>query len=652
MKWLRRQAERRWRKSGLTVHRETYREQCSAVNTELNTARTEYYHTKLSESQSPKETYKIGNNLLFPKQESALPSHESVSELAEKFADFFSNKIEIIRSNLEKRANKGQGISDRDEQPQPLNILTSFRPATEAEISKFIRRSATKSCDLDPIPTWLLKICLVELLPVITHIVNLSLSTSAVPSEFKVALVIPLLKKILLDPEIFKNFRPVSNLTYISKLIERVVADRLNEHLDNNNLQEVFQSAYKNLHSTETALTRVQNDLLKSIDSDGGAILVLLDLSAAFDTIDHSILLARLHDLGVRGAALEWFRSYISDRKQSVYVQGQRSQERDLPYGVPQGSVLGPILFSIYIIPLGQIARSHGLKYHLYADDKQMHIAFKPSDPQSVSTSVNSIETCSTSVIEWLTDNKLKCNGDKTELLVILNKNVKCQPPISHLTIDEAVITPSDRVRNLGAIFDSSLDSESFINAKCKSAIHSLRNISRVRRCLTREATKTLVHAYVTSKLDYCNGLLYGVPSSALQRLQRVQNYAARVISRVPKYAHITPVLSNLHWLPVKLRINFKILVLVYKSLHGLAPRYLADLLQPYTPVRSLRSADQHILQPGKARLRTYGERAFEYAGPKLWNNLPLHIKTAKSVGEFKRMLKTHFFKSAFEHCT
>ena len=626
-----------------------YREQCCAVNSELNKARTEYYHNKLSESQSPKETYRIGNDLLFPKQESALPSHESVSQLTEQFADFFNDKIEVIRSNLAQRTATRQGRLHRDTQ-QPQQLLTSFRPATESEISKLIKRSATKSCDLDPIPTWLLKLSLVELLPIITHIVNLSLSTSVVPPELKVALVTPLLKKILLDPEIFKNFRPVSNLTYISKLIERVVADRVNEHLVVNDLHEEFQSAYKDLHSTETALTRVQNDLLVSIDSNGGAILVLLDLSAAFDTIDHSILLERLHNLGVRGAALDWFRSYLSDRKQCVYVQGERSKPRDLPYGVPQGSVLGPILFSLYIIPLGHIARSHGLQYHLYADDTQMYIAFKPSDPQSVSTSVNTIETCAANVIDWLTDNKLKCNGDKTELLILLSKNLKCRSPISQITIDAAVITPSDKVRNLGAIFDSSLDSESFINAKCKSAIHSLRNISRVRRCLTMEAAKTLVHAYVTSKLDYCNGLLYGVPASAMQRLQRVQNYAARVISRVPKYAHITPVLQHLHWLPVKLRIDFKILILVYKSLHGLAPRYLEGLLVPYVPTRSLRSADKHLLQPRTARLRSYGERAFAYAGPKLWNDLPLEIRSAKSIDEFKRLLKTHYFHIAYDN--
>ena len=230
----------------------------------------------------------------------------------------------------------------------------------------------------------------------------------------KIALITPLLKKILLDPETLKNFRPVSNLSYISKLIERVVAERLNYHLTSNNLHEVLQSAYEKFHSTETALLKVQNDLLMSIDADGGAILVLLDLSAAFDTIDHSVLLNRLSDLGIHGAVLSWFKSYLTGRRQSVKIKGQRSSERDLPFGVPQGSVLGPILFTIYTIPLGNIARSHGLLYHLYADDNQLYLSFRPLDPASLKCSLDSVLKCVDEIKEWLSANFLKFNGDKT----------------------------------------------------------------------------------------------------------------------------------------------------------------------------------------------------------------------------------------------
>ena len=159
-----------------------------------------------------------------------------------------------------------------------------------------------------------------------------------------------------------------------------------------NGLHEKFQSAYKKYHSTETALIRVQNDLLVALDTDGGTVLMLLDLSAAFDTIDHAILLRRLYALGIRGPALAWFKSYLSDRKQSVNIQGTKSELRDLPYGVPQGSVLGPILFTLYTMPFGDIARKFGLHIHIYADDTQLSISFKLKDPSSLAMSISNIQ--------------------------------------------------------------------------------------------------------------------------------------------------------------------------------------------------------------------------------------------------------------------
>ena len=647
IKQQRRQAERKWRKSKSSADRQTYRDFCIAANNELISAKRDYFHTKLSETTSQKDIYSISNDLLFGKSENPLPDHDNIAELVDRFADYFNDKIQVIRDDIAKVLNDSE--PPELQSPDINEFLSVLSPASEEEVHRLIKRSATKSCDLDPLPTWLLKLCLEELLPVITHIINVSLSSGEVSPELKLALVIPLLKKALLDPEILKNFRPVSNLSYISKLIERVVADRLNVFLVDNGLHEPLQSAYKKYHSTETALLKVQNDILMSVDADGGAILVLLDLSAAFDTIDHEILLNRLFNLGVRDSALAWFRSYLTDRRQCVYIKGTKSKERRLPYGVPQGSVLGPILFTLYTTPLGNIARASGLKYHLYADDKQLYIAFKPTDDSSVALSIQTLQKCACDVKHWLTNNFLKCNGDKTDLLVVTNKKSRHKHNISSLSIDTDVITPSKTVRNLGAIFDSHMDSEAFVNSKCKSALHCLRNISRVRRSLTVNAVKTLIQAYITSRLDYCNCLLYGIPERLLYRLQKVQNYAARVVSLLPKRDHITPTLAELHWLPVKQRIIFKMLLLTYKCLHGQAPVYLADLLTPHAPCRSLRSANMQRLEVPPTRLRTYGDRSFAAAAPRLWNDLPMEVKCAPTVETFKSRLKTHLYVQAFE---
>ena len=195
-----------------------------------------------------------------------------------------------------------------------------------------------------------------------------------------------------------------------------------------------------------------------ALDSDGGALLVLLDLSAAFDTIDHETLFRRLEDLGVHGSAHSWFRSYLSGRKQSVYINGTKSAPHNLPFGVPQGSVLGPLLFTLYTIPLGEIARKYGLLYHIYADDTQLYIAFRPKDKASTSDIIIKIQNCFSEIKTWMSENLLKLNGDKTEFLIMTLKKHQHNIEVEYLELDSVRIYPSESVRNLGAVFDNLLN--------------------------------------------------------------------------------------------------------------------------------------------------------------------------------------------------
>jgi hypothetical protein len=182
------------------------------------------------------------------------------------------------------------------------------------------------------------------------------------------------------------------------------------------------------------------------------------------------------------------------------------------------------------------------------------------------------------------------------------------------------------------------------VTAVCKSAYYQLHNIGSIRKYLSRDVAAQLIHSFVTSRLDYCNSLLYGISDKSLKRLRKVQNTAARIVTLSRKYDHITPVLKTLHWLPVHLRIDFKILLLKYKVVNGVAPAYLCELLVPYVPARSLRSSSVILLVVPKTRTTTYGDRSFSAVAPKLWNGLPDVIRTADSVQSFKRLLKTHLF--------
>lgn len=222
----------------------------------------------------------------------------------------------------------------------------------------------------------------------------------------------------------------------------------------------------------------------------------------------------------------------------------------------------------------------------------------------------------------------------------------KCQN--FNLKIDNTPSVPSSQVRNLGVIFEANLTLEAHIKSVVKTAFYHLKNISRIRSFLSDADAERVIHSFITSRIDYCNSLYSGLPAKSVKRLQYVQNSAARVLTRTASYQHIQGVLYNLHWLPVQYRIDYKTLVLTYKAVQGLAPSYIADLVSIYTPSRSLRSADSlHLNQPS-CRLKTMDQRAFSCAAPRLWNALPLFVRNAPTLSSFKKSLKTHLFKTAY----
>ena len=486
------------------------------------------------------------------------------------------------------------------------------------------------------------------LLPVITQIINVSLSSGEFPRSFSHALVKPLLKKPNADCEILKNYRPVSNLTFLSKILEKVVARRLFTYMSENGLHEKMQSAYRNAHSTESALLRVQNDILHQLDTKKGVILVLLDLSAAFDTIDHDHLFELLQNrFGIKGTALDWIKSYLGNRSSSIHINSKTSPPTVTSFGVPQGSVLGPIIFTIYTTPLADIIKHHNLSYHFYADDTQLHITFHPKSQSSLQESIACVEKCAMDIKIWMSKKMLKLNDDKTEVLYINSPYFQKSLSNPTLNIDQSSITPTS-ARNIGVIFDNCNQMKEHITTVCPASHFHLRNIGSIRRYLTSETCATLVHNLISSKLDYCNSLLIELLETQINRLQRIQNSAARIVSRRPHHEHTTPVLENLHWLPVQQRIMFKVVLFVFKCLKGLAPPYLAELITVKENSCNCELRSDGCLQEKKTNNK-FGDRAFSICGPVLWNRLPKCMKEINSLDKFKKELKTHLFREAFD---
>jgi hypothetical protein len=247
-------------------------------------------------------------------------------------------------------------------------------------------------------------------------------------------------------------------------------------------------------------------------------------------------------------------------------------------------------------------------------------------------------------------DNHLKLNTSKTEYLVLGSAHIRKQiSGISSLEIGDAKIEACDSARNIGAVIDSCLDMKKHINSVSKSCYVHLKHISDIRPFLTTDAAATLVHALITSKLDCDNSFFYGLPDNIIRRLELIQNNAARLVLRRRKRDHVKPLLKQLHWLPVRQRIAYKINLMTFKALHGLAPTYIADLLVVYMPNRTLRSTSRGLLEEKRSRLQKAGDRAFSCSAPKLWNRLPDHIRTAETLEHFKTSLKTFYFCQAFD---
>uniref|UniRef100_A0A3B3B7H9 Reverse transcriptase domain-containing protein n=1 Tax=Oryzias melastigma TaxID=30732 RepID=A0A3B3B7H9_ORYME len=648
LKQITRKLERKWRRSGSEHSLNAWKCSLLSYKKSLRKARTQYYSTLIAENaNNPRFLFSTIARLT--SSHSSVEPHIPATISSEDFLQFFDNKISNIRQKLNVVIPtidpKQAEVVEIKASIETSVTLDCFTAVDQAEIASVITSSKTSTCLLDPIPTKLFK----EIFPLISEsiltIINTSLETGYVPQSFKYAVVKPLLKKPSLDPDILANYRPISNLPFISKILERVVVKQLQCHLQDNNHFEDFQSGFRPHHSTETALVRVTNDLLLASEKGLISILVLLDLSAAFDTIDHSILLQRLeHDIGIRGSALQWFESYLSDRYQFVNVNGQSSHCTRVSYGVPQGSVLGPILFTLYMLPLGNIIRKHSINFHCYADDTQLYLSIKPDQNDHL----EKLNSCIRDIKTWMTINYLLLNPEKTEVMILGPKHLRDALSDQIVSLDGVNVASNSSVRNLGVLFDQDLSFKAHISQACKTAFFHLRNIARIRNMLSKSDAEKLIHAFVTSRLDYCNSLLIACPKSSLKSFQLVQNAAARLLAGTSRREHITPVLASLHWLPVESRIKFKILLLTYKALNGVAPSYIRDLIVPYQPIRTLRSQNAGLLVVPRISKSTVGGRTFSHQAPVLWNKLPAHVREASTVSTFKTSLKTFLFGQAF----
>ena len=305
------------------------------------------------------------------------------------------------------------------------------------------------------------------------------------------------------------------------------------------------------------------------------------------------------------------------------------------------------MLFTLYITPLGSIIQRHGLSAHFYADDTQLYLTFDPKVGGAEERAAAAISAAIEEIRCWMRRNFLKLNEKKTEYLLLSSPHMGNKITGTPILVGEEAVSPNNKARNLGVVFDRTMSMKDHISRVCQSAFYHLRRIAEIRHCLTRSAAENLIHDLITSRLDFCNSLLVGLPSSAIKRLQAVQNAAARLLMGIRKFDHISPTLHELHWLPVHCRVQYKILLLAFKALHNLSPGYVSALISVRQLRPGLRCAGL-VLQVPSTRLKTYGDRAFSSSAPHLWNSLPVQLRNCNNIDTFKSELKTYLFR---QHC-
>lgn len=318
-----------------------------------------------------------------------------------------------------------------------------------------------------------------------------------------------------------------------------------------------------------------------------------------------------------------------------------------LTSGVPQGSVLGPILFTIYTSPIARIAQFYNISLQQYADDTQLFIALSPHSP---STEISVLTTCFSNLHTWFCLNGMALNPDKSE--AILLGTTQRATYYSHLTSVDLAACPVplvSHVKILGVTLDNRLSFDRHVDAVCKSAYYHMRALRHFRSAITDDMAKSVACALIGSRLDYANSVLYGITQRNINRLQRVQNSMARVVARpsIPLSFGSTSLLYNLHWLPIDYRIKFKLAIITYNIIHSSEPAYLRSLLAFRAPQRSLRFSDTNLLHVPLVR-SAFGSRGFSVASPTIWNSLPTDLRTCTSFHTFRRLLKAHFFQQAF----
>ena len=472
----------------------------------------------------------------------------------------------------------------------------------------------------------------------ISQLCNLSILTSSFPDNCKTAKLLPLYKKgCKTDPQ---NYRPISLLPLISKVIEKVVHNQTQTFLDENNILYNSQSGFRKKYSTDSCLALLTDKVAKGFDSGVYTGMILIDLQKVFDTIDHEILLEKMSFVGFSKQVIDWFRSYLSNRTFKVKIGKTFSDDGNLTCGVPQGSILGPLLFLLYINDMPQALSCDLL---LYADDSCLVYQHKNIDEIAIVLNKNFSDLC-----DWFLDNKLSIHfgDDKTKCILFASKNkVKKTAPLN-INYKGIEIKQHSKVNYLGCILDESLSGESMALHVLKKLNCKLRFLYRKSEFLSPALRRLLCNALIQPHFDYaCTSWYPNLNQSLKKRLQANQNKCIRFCLQLGNRSHIgLNELKKINWLNVSDRFDQCVSSSAFKFFNNNSPTYMSEIYNPVSKNGiNTRNGFLKLQQP--SRKTKQGQNCLSYFGPSIWNKLPERIKDSNNLNNFKHKIKDHYFK-------
>jgi len=609
----REKAYNKWKRYRTQFFYERFKDLRKAVKKSIFIAKSSYYHSKFSEAVSTKQTWKQINSIGI--------GYKNLSSNCDNNVDIDTLNEQFVQLPVP---------DSRAPDPFPsvpenyCDNRLSFINVTQCDVLKSFHKITSNAIGFDNIEPRFLKLLLHKLLPYICHIFNTIIMTSTFPKNWKLAKIVPVAK-----PN--GDFRPISILPYLSKVFEQILSSQIQSFIEQNSMLNEKQSGFRKYRSCTTSIADVTEDIRIYQDKRFVTFLLLLDFSKAFDTINHEILCSKLYNMyKFSKSATKLIKSYLTNRSQAVYFNSKTSKFLTVSTGVPQGSVLGPLLFSLYSNDLPDVLKH--CNYHMYADDVQLYIG---CSVQNLSQTMQNINEDLSSIYKWSCQNRLLLNPTKTKCLLI-HKTPFSHENLNKLEINSTPIEYVTSATNLGFNFNNTLTWSTHINKAVCRTIFKLRSLWSTQRLLPVHVRLMLAKTYLLPTLLYGVEIFSSCDEASLNKLKVTFNDIARYVFAKRRGDHITSFANEIFGMPFVNFLKYRTLLFLHKIINTKEPLYL------YNKLQFSQSSRTKNLVP-KAYMYLNSQRSFYVNSVRLWNMLPNNIKHVYSGPQFKNKLRTYF---------